>query len=42
MLVGTSALAGVGFVIALLTTEVAFDDSSSTNGAKSLPSSLPH
>ena len=34
MLVGTAALAGVGFVIALLTTEVAFDDSSSTNGAK--------
>jgi Na+:H+ antiporter, NhaA family len=34
MLVGTAALAGIGFVIALLSTEVAFDDSSSTNGAK--------
>lgn len=34
MLVGAAALAGVGFVIALLTAEVAFDDSSSTNGAK--------
>jgi NhaA family Na+:H+ antiporter len=34
MVVGTAALAGIGFVIALLTTEVAFDDPSATNGAK--------
>jgi NhaA family Na+:H+ antiporter len=32
--VGATALAGIGFVIALLMTEVAFDDSGSTNGAK--------
>jgi NhaA family Na+:H+ antiporter len=34
MILGAAALAGIGFAVALFMTELAFDDSRTTDGAK--------